>query len=216
MIKKIKKFFFNTDVRCIINYQYASFDVFDTLIFRKCKLPHLVFDLVESKINDLGCCGLVQNFKNNRMAIEMSLRKRNVEVSLNEIYDEIKNKYGAVTSRILKDLEIETELEQCVANPQMVKIYNAYAQNHDVFITSDMYLPASVITEILQKNNIRLPKKMYISCEHRKTKRNRQLFKLVLRENLLRGHELIHIGDNVVSDYINPKLVGMRSCLYVE
>ena len=35
-------------------------------------------------------------------------------------------------------------------------------------------------------------------------------------ENSLNKKETIHLGDNFISDYVNPRLIGIHSCLITE
>ena len=215
VIKKITPFLCNTDVQCVEKYEHASFDIFDTLIIRKCKQPAKIFDIVEEKYNKLNGTNL-ENFRQLRILVEAQLRSKNAEITINDIYSSIANKYGCRISDTLKDLELETELEQCVANPQIIDLYNQYALHHEVFLVSDMYLPSCFIKKILTKNNILHFSKIYISCEYGKTKRNRKLFEQVICENSLNKKEIIHLGDNFISDYVNPRLIGIHSCLITE
>ena len=185
MLKKIKSLFLSTNIESVLNYKHASFDIFDTLIKRKCGRPSVIFDLVEQKYNNLGK-GVVRNYKKYRIESESILRNRQVEVSLDEIYNSLSNEYGERVSLLLKSLEIETELDQCVANKNLVEFYNSYVNTNGAFIISDMYLPMSVIEEILKKNGIFMPIKVYISCEYGKTKRNRLLYEQVVAEQRIR------------------------------
>lgn len=211
----LKKIFFDVDLKKILNFEHASFDVFDTLIVRKCRMPVIVFDLVEDRYNKMGR-GIIANFRDMRVKAEAMLRSNRAEVTLNDIYESLQGVLGREKSLVLKDLEIETELDQCVANKRVVDFYNEFVQKNDAMIISDMYLPASIIGEILKKNAIETPSKIYVSCEYGKTKRNRKLFEHVLSERSLNCKDVIHVGDNFISDYRNPRKVGMHSCLIVE
>lgn len=215
MIKKIIKALCNTNIQRVSKYQHASFDIFDTLIIRECKQPTKIFELTEEKYNTITGSNL-KCFKQFRIQVEAKLRETNTEISINDIYNSIANKYGCKISNTLKDLELETEFEQCTANPQIADFFNQYAVNHETFIVSDMYLPSSFIKEILKKNKIAHYSQIYISCEYGKTKRNRELFKQVVCDNALNKKELIHVGDNFVSDYVNPKILGIQACLISE
>ena len=57
---------------------------------------------------------------------------------------------------------------------------------------------------------------MYVSSEYGKTKRTGNLFREVLEEEGMEGREgeVLHIGDHYISDYLNPRNVGMKSFLY--
>jgi len=53
-----------------------------------------------------------------------------------------------------------------------------------------------------------------VSSEYALTKRTGKLFKKVLEElEFVSPNEVLHIGDNLRSDWFRPKLIGMKSVL---
>ena len=54
---------------------------------------------------------------------------------------------------------------------------------------------------------------MYVSSEYALTKRTGNLFKKVLELEGVKANEVLHIGDNLRSDVIRPRLIGMKSVL---
>lgn len=197
--------------KSLIKYKYASFDIFDTLIIRKCGSAKEIFNLTKNKFEQTN--HLEFDFNNIRIDAEKVARKSlgKDEITLEDIYKIIGNIIGNDIAEKLMEVEISIELEQCIANNKIVTIYNQFALTHDVYILSDMYLPEKIINQILMKNEIIPPKKIYISSEYQKTKRNRELYKLLLLEQNINKKELIHVGDNFISDYINPLLLGISS-----
>ena len=92
MNKKLKALIGECDV--------ISFDIFDTLIKRKCGKPSGVFDLVAEELvafeqrtdaNGTAKDSFKNSFRQNRIAAEKKVRKKKgrSEVSLAEIYDEL-------------------------------------------------------------------------------------------------------------------------------
>ena len=130
------------------HYSHISFDIFDTLIERKCRNPKEVFSLVEQRYNQTAKVE-IHGFKELRQNAEKLARRNtlNEEVTLDDIYQNIAEIYGVNASNLLKDLEIKVELEQCVAINPNVMLYNKCVddQNKKVYITSDMYLPKEVM-----------------------------------------------------------------------
>lgn len=53
----------------------------------------------------------------------------------------------------------------------------------------------------------------YVSSEYALTKRTGNLFKKVLEIEGVKANEVLHIGDNLRSDWFRPKLMGMKSVL---
>ena len=199
-------------------YPYLSFDIFDTLIIRRCGSPENLYSLVEKIFNDTQDAP-IKGFIKVRMNAENTMRKNSdkEEVTLDEIYEVIESIYGKNRASFLKDIEISTEIEQCIGIEQNILVYNHLAKNpaKKVFITSDMYLPKYVIEKILEKNGVILPAKLYVSCEEQQTKRKGTLFKKLLQENHIDKSNLLHIGDNIKSDFMRARLNGIHAFLIV-
>ncbi len=199
-------------------YPYLSFDIFDTLITRKCGSPGKIYSLVEQVYNGSQNSS-IKGFVKARMNAEKIVRQNSSkeEVTLDEIYDFIEPIYGKERSSQLKEIEISVELEQCVGIEKNILVYNNLAKNpaKKVFVTSDMYLPMSVIVKILKKNGVVTPAKLYVSSEEQLTKRKGTLYKKLLQENHICKHKLLHIGDNVKSDYFRARLNGVHAFLIV-
>ncbi|MCR5775557.1 MAG: HAD-IA family hydrolase [Lachnospiraceae bacterium] len=53
-----------------------------------------------------------------------------------------------------------------------------------------------------------------MSSEYGKTKRSGNLFRTVLEHEEVEAGKVLHIGDNLISDYLMPKKCGMKSFLY--
>jgi len=86
-----------------------------------------------------------------------------------------------------------------------------------MIIVSDMYLSHSDIEDILTGSGYDIKGiPVYVSSEYGLTKRTSSLFKAVLRKEGMEGREkeVLHIGDNLISDYMMARKCGMRSFLY--
>ena len=101
------------------------------------------------------------------------------------------------------------------SSPALTKILTGSAMiSFDVFDT-DMYLDSSTIEEILQNCGYDLTDvPIYVSSEYGKTKRSGNLFRTVLEHEEVEAGKVLHIGDNLISDYLMPKKCGMKSFLY--
>ena len=83
-----------------------------------------------------------------------------------------------------------------------------------IIIISDMYLKSDTVRLILTNGGYNLDGvNVYVSSEYVKTKRTGSLFKTVLSLENVAPHNIIHIGDNLRSDWFRPKLIGMKSLL---
>lgn len=194
-------------------YEIVSFDVYDTLIHRHYVSPHMVFDSVESKLEDMGYDE--QNFHIKRCEAERLAHLSTVreEVTLDDIY----NFY--VTDKdckeILKKVEIETEIMCVYPDRIMKRIFDVLIkENKKIIIISDMYLSSAVIRKVLNKAGYSGYEKIYVSSDIGLTKGTGRLFAYVLKEN--EGKSIIHIGDRFRSDYCNARENGMQSIWYAE
>lgn len=192
-----------------------SFDLFDTLISRAILRPIDIFSIVEAyafKISN----GSIKNFSKMRLSAERACRKNSkyLEVTLDEIYSYIYSNFGISqeTSNYLKNYEIELELKYTKRRNICRSMYNiAKKTNKIVVLCSDTYFDRSTIEYILDKENLNFDK-CYISSEMRCRKADGTLFKKMLLDLNVRGDELLHIGDNNISDIDMALPYGITTC----
>nr|WP_296455908.1 hypothetical protein [uncultured Acetatifactor sp.] len=188
-----------------------SFDIFDTLIFRKCTHPTDVFDDVALQLEIESAI-----FKEDRIQIEQRIRKQKKkgEVCIEEIYDKLHRKYD-----IGKEHGIHTEetieMGVCYANPEIKAVYDyCIMQGKKICITTDMYLTEACISEILAKNGYYCYDKLFISSIYGKRKGTGQLFDILIEKIGVPAYKILHIGDNFLSDFLMAKRKGLKSYLY--
>ena len=203
IIKTLSRFVGCTfDDICTDGVQVVSLDVFDTLLYRSVKRPTDVFDLISTN----------NSFKYQRMDAERRARADSLsgEVTLTEIY------------RYLPDyspqLEIDTELKVLFANEAAQTFFDKIGQSGiRVIITSDMYLSRDVIAEMLERNGYNLDNvTIYVSSDYGETKRTGALFRRILSDLNIDASQMVHIGDDYISDYYRPKQLGIKSYLVFE
>lgn len=162
-----------------------TFDIFDTLIARKCVSPQAIFSLVEQRSG-------VANFAARRIEAEQQLAGQSY--SLDDIYARLAQLYPLETYRVelLKQLELDTEL----ANVIPIRRNLRKVRDGDLLIT-DMYLDAAFIEKLLRRAGLRKHVAIYQSTAGKGTGE-------VWRK--LRGQELdlLHTGDNPHSDEKMP------------
>ena len=171
----------DTFLSLLSKYNYVSFDIFDTLIFRSFNHYTDVFDAVEKTYNDknIGNSNL-HGFKKTRIRSEQIARSTNKgkEVTLDMIYSYLP--YSSYTSSTIKEIEKEIEIKNCVSNQLMIDVLKkCKAQGKRIVIITDMYLPRSVINSILMKIGVEYDY-LFISGEEGVTKRSGMLFQVVL------------------------------------
>ena len=189
---------YNEFLNELLKYETITFDIFDTLVTRTVLEPDDIFHLIEKNCQ----IKMPESFISIRKRAEQEAHKElNKDVSLDEIYDSMKklNILKAKDVEKLKQLEIEYELEHIIPRYDMLKIYNELLKNNKkIDIISDMYLPEKIIVQILEKNQIKGYRKLYISNEINMRKDTGILWDMYFENN---KENTIHIGDNYYSDY---------------
>ena len=174
-------------------FDVVSFDVFDTLIFRPFALPTDLFYLIEAKTE---CFNFSELRSRAEQISRAKTKKPNFEVDIYDIYGEL----SRLCPLKKEDAEIEIKLEKevCYANPYMKRVFDILkSKGQKTVVTSDMYLPKSVIEEILNKNGFFPFDAYYISCECGFNKGSGKLFELVKKD--FQG-KIVHVGDSLEAD----------------
>lgn len=196
----------------------VSMDVFDTALLRLVKQPVDVFLFMQEEARRLvGRDTLL--FPAVRVQAERTARQRALEttaaedVSLEGIYEVFCELAGIEESHVkaLADLELQTEEKLLYPNPLLSLACRALAgRGSRVIFTSDMYLPRNTIRDLLRRNGFEA-EEIYVSSEIGKTKFSGTLFDHVLEECGCRPQDVLHIGDNAVSDVARPESKGIRT-----
>lgn len=194
---------------CKEKYKYISFDIFDTLLVRPFLMPSDLFVLLNHTYNELLEQQDFVDFAKIRVNAECYARQnlRTIypqfeEITLDEIYRTIHERYVIPEDIccILKGREIELEKKYCKARSKIKELYEfALACGKEIICISDMYLPQDVVANILSENGYDI-NKIYLSSKYRVTKSTGNLYKKVVRDLNVMPDEILHIGDNWVSD----------------
>ena len=196
----------------LMNYDIISFDVFDTLIFRPFSRPQDLFFMLGEKLNYL-------DFQRIRCEIEYLVRQKKYknekhhEVTLDEIYDALSTEIG-IDKKLSMQMEIDLENQYCFANPYMMQVVKKLLQfNKKIIITSDMYLSATQIENLLMQCKYPRFDSYYVSSDQKKSKNIGTLYNFIKEKE---GNELsyIHIGDNYISDIEQAKKQGFSTYYY--
>lgn len=202
-----------------------SFDIFDTLITRITLTPEGIFALTAEQVfsrhrdEKCGYEGCVQDFVHLRVAAEKNVRKRyqklgKKEITYDSIYDVIEEA-GVVSKTLLlelKDQEIKTEIEAAIKIQQNIELLKTYmSAGEKVVLISDMYLPKTVIKDILKKTVHEIADlPLYVSSDVDYVKSDGSLFSYVGKCENEEYSSWTHFGDNQKSDYIIPKMLGIN------
>ena len=194
-----------SDIENLIKkYKVISFDIFDTLLVRPYAKPADLFTHVEMLTN-------VSGFAKARINASRTAHKMNSkEITYEEIYSYMPESY-----RYLAEKELQLEEKVLKQNPDMMYLFNyALRLKKRIILVSDMYLPSAVLARVLRSNGFNGYKKMYVSCEYGSTKWSGKLFDEVIRHEHVRPGVILHLGDNSMSDSINPMKRGISTILY--
>ena len=201
----------NEDIKII------SFDIFDTLFFRKCRTPENIFLQMEKNnlIKELFIDA--ENFKKFRINCEKEVYKnsKNEEVLLKDIY----NIFPITQKQKQKLLALELKIEQknLFINKHIyrwIKLAKNFGKK--IILTSDMYLSLKEIRKVaLNKfEDISIIDNFYISSEIGLRKSSGKLFEYILNKNNINANEMVHIGDNISSDINIANAIGISTIYY--
>lgn len=194
----------------IKSFKYVSFDIFDTLIKRNVAIPKDVFMYVEDTYNSVSAFPI--SFYSQRIEAERYVRShaKKEDVTLDEIYNQID--LTDKEKKILKEIELDTEIRVCVPNYQMRHIFEKCLDSgKKVIIISDMYLPEDIISKILYKNGYRGYYKLYLSSTIGLRKLSGNLFQYVLDDLQINKNDIIHIGDSKRADILACWKKGIKT-----
>ncbi|MFA7032438.1 MAG: hypothetical protein WC201_02630 [Bacilli bacterium] len=153
----------------------------------------------------------IPGFAKARISAERNARRRKQpEIVLYEIYEEIESEYKSYI-----DLEMKYEKQVLQQNVEMKSVFDCVISlNKTVILASDMYLPSKFIDNVLKLKGFDGYHKLFVSGEHRTSKGTGGLFKVILKDLGIEPCDLLHIGDNDKSDIRIPKNIGINVIKY--
>lgn len=196
--KKIKK------------YEVISFDIFDTLLYRKVNKIEELFQNVEKKLKLSKI--FIENYTLKRQEAEKKVKEKyGYYYTFNDIYNELE--YDKKIKEKIMELELEEEYIGCFPNYMIKSLYeNLKNLNKKIIFTSDMYLPKKHIEKMLIKCGYG-KEEIFLSCDIKKSKRDRSIYPYILKKIKISNKKIIHIGDAKRSDYFNSRISGINSIL---
>jgi len=194
-----------------------SLDCFDTILWRKTATPTDVFYDLQNQpaFQTLGFTSSM------RVTAEINARKLKMiqhgkyEVRLNEIYHSHFPNLDKKQLQALADDELATEIATCYAFPPIIElIRKAHEKKIKIIIVSDTYLKTHELTRLLAST---LPPDVmsviniiFCSCEYGKSKRG-GLFKDVIKKLNISANAILHIGDNLIADFVSPRQMKLHA-----
>lgn len=193
-----------TPEEIIAHVKVVSFDIFDTLLSRPYSKPADLFLHIEemSGMND---------FMNKRVEAEKRARKRHkrqADVTLDQIYEELDVKYIH-----LKQEELQYERALLYPKTDARKIYDeAVRQGKVIIAVSDMYLPQDFLEAVLKEKGYTGISRVFVSNQENCCKGDGRLFQRVLKSLGIKPEDMVHIGDNYEADKKAPERLGIKAC----
>lgn len=193
----------------------VSFDVFDTLLFRKVDTPETIFDII-------GKCFGIYGFRKLRIDCQNEASRRAYALhqyphaDFNEIYEVLSEHTEIpVDWQAVKEFEIQLEKDALVCNPEMWEMYCfAKSQGKRVIAVTDMYLLADTLSEILINAGYTALDHVYCSADEHKAKFNKELFPYVKEQENVPFEAILHIGDSQNADVDIPQEFGICTFHY--
>jgi FMN phosphatase YigB (HAD superfamily) len=182
-----------------------SFDVFDTLVFRRLAQPSDVFEkaFTHSQLNTNSTMDS-EEFKELRVYAEKYVKRQmhNGEVTLEEIY--ISLPFDENVKNRLKKAELGVEKTYSfVYQPMLDLILALKNSGKKVILISDMYLSQEQICEhFFSSHPILQELPLYVSSEYRLNKSTGTLFDYVAKHLDIDKKTWLHLGDNRHSDFV--------------
>lgn len=195
-LRFIKKIIDKNEIKVV------SFDIFDTLLERPCINPTDILYLLNYPPKVLK----------TRLFAETDLKDPFVNIW--GIWDYVKFQCNLCDEEKESYLKEELGIERKLAFSREIakEIYNyAVQKGKKIIAVSDMYLPGNFLKELLHEKGYPCIETVYVSCEEKDRKDSGKLFNKVLTNEKLKSLNMIHIGDNIMSDYKIPLYKGIKT-----
>jgi hypothetical protein len=174
-----------------------TFDVFDTLIARRCVEPRRVLEELETRANRPG---LAQA----RLAADRALGALGRPWSLSDIWQQVAATCGLDPQTTQRLLALEVQLEHAQVIPIVENL--SLVRDGDLLV-SDTYLPADIVMSLLHKAGLDKVVGLVVSNDGKYTG---SIWPQLLAQASIREH----FGDNLHSDGRTPSEAGIRSIIY--
>lgn len=202
----------------------VSFDVFDTAVLRPFCRPSDLFRVMNDRLRR-SYPGEMRSFESIRTKAEAGIRNKKIqpgssscdEISMDDIYAEM----GSIsnipenTLNELRHCEEENEIRFASARKSILNLYRVAKHcGKKVYFTTDMYLPGSVIGNILKKCGYDDYDALIVSCEENASKRSGKLYKILRERSGCDAGRILHIGDNWGTDVEKAREAGIGAAFY--
>ena len=211
-----------------IEADLISFDVFDTLLYRRFLKVNEVHDLASAYA--LSLTGRLNKMKPGDLTLTRSVITNNLKASPHQICEEpsLTDVWGAMLASTQSDDQNLNELSRKVSNFEFsIDEINLYPvkgaietlsalkrKNKRLIAISDMYFDEIQVSKLLKKAGLlEYFDRIYVSSTENKTKQTGNLFLHVWKDQKVLQGQTLHIGDNPISDLERPEMLGGAAIL---
>ncbi|MFR9566892.1 MAG: hypothetical protein SNH13_06515, partial [Rikenellaceae bacterium] len=188
--------------------QLISFDVFDTLLIRRCGAAENIFYLTAQRL-------FAQDQSRADSFVLWRLRAEGdalvEEPSIEDIYSSFESEYFGVSSQRALAAEKSVEWENLTANTSLKEcVKRCRREGAEICYISDMYLDEAFLRMVLSREGIiDEGEKIYVSSQYKATKASGKLYDVVRCE--LSPTAWTHYGDNSHSDIKMARRRGIKA-----
>lgn len=201
----------------LARYRVISCDIFDTALVRTLARPADVLLAVGARARAAGLITCdADAFRVFRLAAEDAARGAarqagHDEVRIAEVYERLAA-YGLVADPVAAAaLEFATERAVCRAVPALRETLAARAPGQRLIFLSDSILPGAWLATLLAENGFGGACEVVSSADARVSKDSGRLFAWLLAHLGVAAREIIHLGDNPVSDVARARAHGLAT-----
>jgi len=205
-----------------------SFDIFDTILRRKCLSPVAVFHRVQERLTHMEGAFpsyLIENYVDVRRSCERDVRVQKaqavkeagsgqLEVTFAEIFARMQAIFHLSEEQLamLQSMELDIDRDMLEVRPdQMARLKALIAAGEDVILISDMYLSKEDIATFLRGIDPELCDiPLFVSSEYGHKKDSGELFKHLFFELDYQYADWVHFGDNSKADGAKPRDLGIQ------
>lgn len=196
-----------------------SFDIFDTLLYRRVPSEYVSYysseklsqSITQSNSFSISSDGIFQS------RCEF-IKAKNKSMNQNwELQDWLfwAGKKFHVEAKLFVEMGEQAEIEAEVSSLKLLEGVDSFISelrdlNYRVIGLTDMWLNARDINIILKEFGISLDA-VYTSGELKASKREGSIFKIIENDSHLHPKHFLHVGDNLLSDFIRPQDAGWSS-----
>lgn len=197
------------------NIQFVSFDVFDTLVFRKVAKPTSIFAEAFRDVSTAQPAGMSPvEYEELRHYAEIKCKQKSAsgEVSLEQIIDSLPFDLTLKQSLLAAELAAEQRLGFIDKDLKALILQLVANKNLKIVFISDMYLSAQQIRDCFFSQEPELEDiPIFVSSELGVNKSSGGLFKAVSQQVNQAYDTWLHIGDNLIADIKNAGLFGIHT-----